>query len=137
MPLPKQGHRPEHALAALPGPAQLAWLGDAVWELHQRLRLVQVAATPQWLHKAGVALVRAEAQSEALARLEAELTEEEQQWVRRGRNAAGRGPRRGDPATYGRATGFETMVGWLYLCNPERLQELLSCLDGDPADGPV
>jgi ribonuclease-3 family protein len=56
--------------------------------------------------------------------------------VRRGRNSAGRGPRRVDPAIYGRASGFETMVGWLYLCNPERLNELLCLFQDLPLDGP-
>ena len=112
-----------------PGPAQLAWLGDAVWELHQRRALVAHEGTIQELHKRAVALVRAEAQSEALAKLEPLLNAEELDWVRRGRNACGRGPRRGDPSVYGRASGFETMVGWLYLNQPERLQQLLHQLD--------
>ena len=57
------------------------------------------------------------------------LEPEELDWVRRGRNACGRGPRRGDPSVYGRASGFETMVGWLYLNHPERLQQLFHHLD--------
>ena len=117
-----------------PGPAQLAWLGDAVWELHQRQLLVGRPASPRSLHAAGVARVRAEAQSLALEKLEPLLRDEELEWVRRGRNAAGRRPRHLDPATYGRASGFETMVGWLHLHDPERLSELLSCLD--PATAP-
>ena len=112
-----------------PGPAQLAWLGDAVWELHQRRGLVAQEGTVQELHKRAVALVRAEAQSDALAKLEPLLESEELDWVRRGRNACGRGPRRGDPSVYGRASGFETMVGWLYLNHPERLQQLFHHLD--------
>lgn len=57
------------------------------------------------------------------------LTEFESDLVRRGRNRAGRGPRGGDPAAYGKATGFETMVGWLYLHNPTRLAQLLDRLE--------
>ena len=76
-----------------------------------------------------VALVRAEAQSAALAALEPELLPAELDLVRRGRNAAGRGPKRSDPGVYGRASGFETMVGWLYLNNPARLEQLLSHLE--------
>ena len=78
----------------LPGPAQLAWLGDAVWELHQRSRLVRYQASAHQLHRAGVDHVRAEAQSAALAFLEPHLNAAELDWVRKGRNAAGRGPRR-------------------------------------------
>ena len=85
--------------------------------------------TVQELHKRAVALVRAEAQSKALAKLEPLLNAEELDLVRRGRNACGRGPRRGDPSIYGRASGFETMVGWLHLNQPERLQQLFHQLD--------
>ncbi len=112
-----------------PGPSQLAWLGDAVWELHQRRRLVLEPGSTAQLHRMTVALVRAEAQSAALAALEPELLPAELDLVRRGRNAAGRGPKRSDPGVYGRASGFETMVGWLYLNHPERLQQLFHHLD--------
>jgi ribonuclease-3 family protein len=83
------------------------------------------------LHKAVVAEVRADAQSNLLAWLEQQdlLHDDELDLVRRGRNSAGRGPRRADAAVYGRATGFETMVGWLFLNNPVRLAELLDQLE--------
>ena len=113
------------------GPLQLAWIGDAVWELHQRLRHGLKPGRSDALHKAVVADVRANAQSAALAWLENQqlLNDDELDWVRRGRNSAGRGPRRSEAAIYGRATGFETMVGWLFLNNPVRLAEILDHLD--------
>ena len=113
------------------GPLQLAWIGDAVWELHQRLRHGLKPGRSDALHKAVVADVRADAQSAALAWLEKQqlLNDDEMDWVRRGRNNAGRGPRRADAAIYGRATGFETMVGWLFLQNPTRLAQLLDRLE--------
>ena len=113
------------------GPLQLAWIGDAVWELHQRLRLGARPGRSDALHKAVVAEVRADAQSNLLAWLEQQglLHAEELDLVRRGRNSAGRGPRRADAAVYARATGFETMVGWLYLHDPARLAELFDHLD--------
>ena len=52
------------------GPLQLAWIGDAVWELHQRLRHGLKPGRSDALHKAVVADVRADAQSAALAWLE-------------------------------------------------------------------
>ena len=113
------------------GPLQLAWLGDAVWELHQRLRRCRQPGRSADLHRAVVADVRAGAQAAALERLEQRglLREEELELVRRGRNRAGRGPRRGEAGVYGRATGFETMVGWLFLQNPSRLAQLLAELE--------
>mgnify|MGYP003338626339 CR=1 FL=1 len=117
--------QPDTTLGAL----QLAWLGDAVWELHQRLRHCDRPGRGADLHRAVVAEVKAEAQARALARLEPLLSPEERDQVRRGRNRAGPGPRRGDPAAYGQATGFETMLGWLFLRNPGRLAELLDHLE--------
>ena len=52
------------------GPLQLAWIGDAVWALHQRLRLGARPGRSDALHKAVVAEVRADAQSNLLAWLE-------------------------------------------------------------------
>ena len=114
---------------------QLAWLGDAVWELHQRLRHCRQPGRSDDLHRAVVAEVRADAQAIALKRLEPWLEDEEKALVRRGRNRAGRGPRSADAATYGQATGFETMVGWLFLHNPDRLAQLLDQLEstGQPS----
>ena len=113
------------------GPLQLAWIGDAVWELHQRLRHGARPGRSDQLHRAVVADVRADAQSRLLSWLEDRelLSSEELDLVRRGRNSAGRGPRRADAAVYGRATGFETMVGWLFLINPARLAELFDLLE--------
>jgi ribonuclease-3 family protein len=122
--------------AAELGPLQLAWLGDAVWELHQRLRHCREPGRSDALHRAVVEEVRAGAQAEALARLDPLLTDQERDWVRRGRNRAGRGPRRGNAATYGQATGFETMVGWLFLRNPGRLAQLLDHLE-QPGPDPL
>ena len=113
------------------GPLQLAWLGDAVWELHQRMRRCRQPGRSADLHRAVVADVRANAQAHALDRLQEKgfLREEELEWVRKGRNKAGRGPRKGEAGVYGKATGFETMVGWLFLQNPSRLAQLLAELE--------
>lgn len=121
------------------GPLQLAWLGDAVWELHQRLRSCRHPGRTGDLHRSVVALVNAEAQARALERLEPWLAAGERELVRRGRNRAGRAPRSTDAGSYGRSTGFETMVGWLFLRNPRRLAELLDHLEETdlPSDPPT
>lgn len=132
---------PEHWLAGLKahppaaelGALQLAWLGDAVWELHQRLERCREPARAQDLHQQTVGVVKACAQADALQRLESVLSDAERDLVRRGRNRAGRGPRRGDAAAYGQATGFEALLGWLFLHDPPRLVELLDHLkENDP-----
>lgn len=75
--------------------------------------------------------MKADAQARALQRLAPQLSDQERDQIRRGRNAAGQGPRRGEAALYGQASGFETMLGWLFLLNPARLAELLDHLEND------
>jgi ribonuclease-3 family protein len=134
---PPGGGRSSRWLTCLPALAeqadlntlQLAWLGDAVWELHQRLQSCQAPGRPSDLHNTVVAKVRAEAQALALERLKPHLRPGEHDLVRRGRNRAGRGARHQAASLHGQATGFETMVGWLFLKDPRRLAELLDHLE--------
>jgi ribonuclease-3 family protein len=79
-------------------------------------------------HRQVVAQVRAEQQAAHLDYLIPHLTEQEQQILRRGRNAATRPPQRLDPGVYQRASSLETLIGYLYLTNPPRLSELLDYL---------
>ena len=111
------------------GPLQLAWLGDAVWEMHQRLRYCSRPMRSKELHNAVVKEVNASSQAMAITKLEPFLTDTEKGFLRKGRNKAGRGPKNVDAATYAIATGFETIVGWLFLKNPNRLADLFDLLD--------
>ena len=110
-------------------PLQLAWLGDAVWEVHQRLRHCDKPAKLKDIHNSVVLKVKAEAQANALNKLEQNLTDQEMQLVRKGRNRVGRGSRKLDGAIYAKATGFETLIGWLFLKDPERLAQILDFLE--------
>jgi ribonuclease III family protein len=105
-------------------PVSLAFLGDAVYELVMRQRLLFPPKRVQDYHQQVVAEVRAEQQSYYLKQLEPHLTEAEKDIVRRGRNAAPKS-RRVDPGIYQRATGLETLVGYLYLTDLPRLEALL------------
>ena len=111
------------------GPLQLAWLGDAVWEMHQRLRYCRSPMRSKDLHNAVVKEVNALSQARAIREIEPYLTDTEKDFLRKGRNKAGRGPKNVDAATYAIATGFETIVGWLFLKNPNRLADLFDLLD--------
>ena len=111
------------------GPLQLAWLGDAVWELHHRLRYSCRPGRSKDLHNAVVKEVNAISQAKAIKKIEPLLTDLEKDFLRRARNKAGRGPKNVDAATYAIATGFETIVGWLFLKNPQRLADLFDLLD--------
>lgn len=107
-------------------PAALAYVGDAVYELHVRIACLLPPKRIQDYHRQVVEQVRAESQAAQVRSLSIHLTEQEQDIVRRGRNAAQRGPRRVDAEIYRQATGLETLLGYLYLSNPGRLQELLA-----------
>ena len=111
------------------GTLQLAWLGDVIWEMHQRLRYCSSPRKSKDLHNAVVSEVNAFSQAKAIAKIEPFLTELEKDFLRKGRNKAGRGPKNVDAATYAIATGFETIVGWLFLKDPNRLADLFELLD--------
>lgn len=109
-------------------PGALAYLGDAVFELYVRSHFLLPPQRLASYHQQVVAQVRAESQAVMLQRLLPHLTTTEQEWVRRGRNAAHGCPRRLAPELYQQATSLETLLGYLYLQNPERLHELLQLL---------
>ncbi|WP_228038118.1 ribonuclease III domain-containing protein [Nodosilinea sp. LEGE 06152] len=118
---------PEQARAL--SPVALAYIGDAVYELFVRSAFLQPPKRIQAFHQQVVNQVRAEQQAYQVQRLMPLLTEVEQDLLRRGRNASSRGPKRVDSQIYQQATGFEALVGYLYLTNPARLVELLSTLN--------
>jgi ribonuclease-3 family protein len=110
-------------------PAALAYLGDTVYELYIRTCYLLPPKRSQSYHNEVVAQVRAESQAKHLLALSPHLTATELEIVRRGRNAASGCPRRLAPEIYQQATSFETLIGYLYLTNPERLSQMLSLLD--------
>ena len=111
------------------GVIQLAWLGDSVWELHQRLRHVHIPLKSKELHLTVVNEVKAQAQSKSLDEIEHLLNTFEINLLRRARNKIKRFPKSSDPVMYSRATGFETLIGWLFLKDPKRLSEIFEYLD--------
>ncbi len=109
-----------------PGSLELAYLGDTLWDLMVRARLVKRGGRMKDLHRAAVKQVCARAQSDALSRIEAVLTEEEAAVVRRARNARQTPTRNADPGDYRRATALEALIGWLYLTGQlERMEDLM------------
>ncbi|MGB2926104.1 MAG: ribonuclease III domain-containing protein [Limnothrix sp.] len=109
-------------------PAALAYVGDAVYELYIRCHYLTPPNRISTHHQRVVATVRAETQSEYLAIWEPYLGEIEQSIIRRGRNTATGKPKRVSLDIYRRATGFEALIGYLYLTNEPRLRELLNYL---------
>ena len=111
------------------GVIQLAWLGDAVWELHQRLRHVHIPLKSKELHLSVVNEVKAQAQAKSLSEIEHLLNSFEIDLIRRARNKAKRFPKSTEPEIYSKATGFETLIGWLFLKDPKRLSKFFEYLD--------
>lgn len=110
-------------------PLTLAYIGDGVYDLVVRSIVVGRGNTaPRKLHTRTSRVVNAHAQTQMMEVLEPVLTEEELSVYRRGRNAkSGTMAKNATMADYRKATGFEALVGYLYLCGQgERLMELLS-----------
>ncbi|MDX2096415.1 MAG: ribonuclease III domain-containing protein [Leptolyngbyaceae cyanobacterium bins.59] len=118
-------------------PMALAYLGDSVYELYVRTQYLFPPKRSHLYHHQVVAQVKAESQAHHLRSLEPYLNHLELEILRRGRNAASGGPRRVNLEIYRQATSLETLIGYLYLTNPQRLAQLLDQLSlgsslGDP-----
>ena len=81
------------------------------------------------LHLSVVNEVKAKSQSKSLSQIEHLLNPNELDLIRRARNKIKRYPKSSDPTIYSRATGFETLIGWLFLKDPHRLSTLFEYLD--------
>ena len=116
---------------ALPGSLELAYLGDALYDLYVREHLVARGGRVRALHREAIGLVCAHAQCEALRRVQDRLTEAEADVVRRARNVKQTPPRNADAAEYHHATALEALIGWLYVTGQrERMNELLAAALG-------
>lgn len=116
--------------AELPG-LTLAYIGDAVYELYVRQKLLGKSVTAHKLHEMAIGLVNNNSQAALFRKLEPSLTEIEQSVARRGRNTKGKVPRNADVLTYRIATAMEAVIGYTYLMKDEdRLEWMLSQLDG-------
>ena len=113
-------------------PASLAYLGDAVYELYIRTCYLLPPGRLSDYHNQVVAQVRAESQANHLRSLKPHLTDPEIEILRRGRNATTGRSRKLDPEIYSQATSLETLIGYLYLTDPQRLTEVLAHLEIDP-----
>lgn len=112
-------------------PLVLAYIGDSVYDTFIRTMLVSGGSIQvNKLHKKAIKFVQAKAQAEITEQLHNMLTEDEQDIVRRGRNTkSGSVPKNADINDYRYATGFEALIGYLYLIgNTKRLMELFELI---------
>ena len=109
-------------------PLALAYMGDAVYEVLIRTRVMNRGSLQvNKMHKKSASLVKAEAQARMIQALQEELTEEETAVYKRGRNAhSASSAKNASIRDYRMATGFEALVGYLYLTGQyERLLKLV------------
>lgn len=110
-------------------PLTLAYIGDSIYDLVIKTLVVSRGNRPvNQLHKMTSSLVQASAQSRMMRTLQGLLTEEEHGVYKRGRNAKSVSPAKNQSVTdYRRATGFEALMGYLYLTDQfTRLMELVN-----------
>lgn len=112
-------------------PLQLAYVGDAVYELLIRHYIISHKnISVHKLHKESIKFVKAKGQKDILFKIKDNLTEEEWNTVKRGRNAkSGTIPKNADLQDYKYATGFEALIGFLYLLKRfDRLAEIFDMI---------
>lgn len=98
-------------------PLALAYIGDSIYDLTIRTIIMNAGNKAVGrMHKEASSYVNANTQARIYFKVAEHLTEEEQAVFKRGRNAkSGSAPKNADLATYKHATGFEAVLGWLYL----------------------
>lgn len=113
-------------------PLTLAFIGDTVFDLLVRESLICKANRPaNDLHNLAVQKVKASAQAGFVEKLLPHLTEKEIAVYKRGRNAkSGHLPKNATQSDYHMATGFESLIGYLYLSDEiERIKELFYIIE--------
>ncbi|MBS4958210.1 MAG: Mini-ribonuclease 3 [Clostridium sp.] len=112
--------------ARLLSPLQLALIGDGVYELFIRNSILSknLELSAHKMHVKAIGYVKAKSQSSIMHEIEDKLTENESYIFKRGRNAkSATVPKNADVRDYRMATGFEALVGYLYLIgDTERLE---------------
>ena len=112
-------------------PLVLAYIGDSVYEVYVRTKVVNDGMLKtNKLHRLSTEYVKAKAQAEALVSILENLTEEELNIVRRGKNANSNTiPKNADVVDYKKATALEALIGYLFLSNKlERLDEIIDLI---------
>ena len=110
-------------------PLVLAYIGDSLYDVYVRSRLISENGdlSAHKLHVEAIRYVKAHGQSTAVLAIEDKLTEDELSAYKRGRNTKSfTVPKNADVGEYRRATGFEALLGWLYVKKEtDRLNEIM------------
>ncbi len=106
-----------------------AHLGDAVYEVFVREKIIFLTSKLAKMHKINTSLVCAAFQCELLDVLEEHLSVSESDLVRRGRNIQISSARKVSQKLHRLATGFEVLIGYLYLNDKDRLHFIFKIID--------
>ena len=102
-----------------------AHLGDAVYEVFIREKVIKITSNSKKMHELTTKYVKAEFQIEALNHIMPILTPKETEIVRRSRNMPSTTFRRANQAIHRQATALEALLGYLYLTDKERYNNIL------------
>ena len=106
-----------------------AHIGDAVYEVFIREHTIMMTSNLSKLHKYTVGFVNAQFQTNLLEKLTPHLTEAELELARRARNIPTSSARRINKALHSSATSLEVLIGYNYIHNKARFQELCSIME--------
>lgn len=119
----------EKSKVEMMSPLTWAYVGDSIYEAYIRTYLIETTnLKPHKLHLKAINYVKAKSQADILKKIFNNLTEKEQEIVRRTRNTQNHHiAKNADPTDYMYATAFEGLIGYLYLLGEkDRLEEILS-----------
>ena len=107
---------------------QIAYIGDSVWQLIVKNHLIRKGLNVHHMHTECIRMVNAHAQASFLQALTHMLSPEENELIKRGRNAHARHPvpKNQHPEDYSLATAFEVLIGFLYMTGSEKRLNLIS-----------
>lgn len=123
------GHLTPHEVSSRYSPLALAYIGDSVYDLEVKTHFVlESNMQPEKYHKKVSMIVSANSQSEFIESILDELTEDELSVYKRARNSSPHTKaKNASLQNYLKATGFEAVIGYLYLSGQsERMQELIT-----------
>ena len=105
-----------------------AHIGDAVFELFIRENVILYTVKQNTMHKLTTKFVNASSQAEILSKIEDFFTPEELEIIRMGHNLPITSNKRNNQKIHRIATSFEVIIGYLYLNDRERLNELFEII---------
>lgn len=106
-----------------------SYIGDCVWELFVREHIIKKAQNLNDMHKLSVKYVCAEFQADMINKIVDKLTPDELDVQHRSRNLKMTINKKSNPKIHSLATSFEGVIGYLYLENKNRLEELFNIIE--------